>query len=137
MTTTQAKVLTSVGLLAVVSFLATRSDAKGRRPIAPYPPPGTKRSEPCGQTGQELRTEYEAFLASRRQCKVTSDCDLAYAECPLPVYQAVAANAKRDVETLAGRLVQRAAAERCICVSDIGRPKVACFKQQCAEVRRD
>jgi len=136
MTTKRAKILASIGLLAVVWLLAIGSEAKGLRPLAPDPPPGTNRSEPCGPTGQKLRAEYEAVLPNRRQCRVTSDCDLAYAECPLPVYKAVAASAKRHVESVAAQLVERAAAEHCTCVSDVGIPRVACIKRECVEVTR-
>jgi len=124
------------GLLAVVFVVANGSEAIARRAHAPDPPVGTPHSEPCGRSGEQVRTEYEAFLSGRRDCRRSSDCDLATAQCPLPVYRAVTAGAKRDVERLAEQLVRRAADEGCLCVSDLGVPKVACIKRQCSEVSR-
>jgi hypothetical protein len=136
MTTGWATLVGFSGLLAVVFAVANGSEAEARRARAPDPPVGSQRSEPCGPSGERVRAEYEAFLSGRRDCRRDSDCDLATAECPLPVYRAVTTGAKRDVERLAERLVRRAADEGCMCVSDLGVPKVACIKRQCSEVNR-
>ena len=129
-------VVAFTGLLVAVCLVANGSEAKAGRARAPDPPAGTPHSSPCGPIGERLRADYEAFLSGKRECRRNSDCDLACAQCPLPVYRAVATAAKRDVERLAEQLVQRAADEGCMCVADLGAPKAVCIKRQCSEVSR-
>jgi hypothetical protein len=109
----------------------------GRRPLAPDPWPVVKRPPGrCDPLYDQLRQEYEAFLSARRQCRNKADCDLAMAQCPLPIYSAVASGAKREVQELAERLVERTGPPHCFCVADVGPPEVACRKGTCTEVTR-
>jgi hypothetical protein len=116
---------------------STQWRRRSARARAPDPPPDAKHQPGrCDPLYDQLRREYETFLAERRQCRTKADCDLAMAACPLPIYSAVSAGAKQEVQDQAEHLVQRTAPEHCLCVADVGPPEVACRKGTCTEVKR-
>ena len=79
------------------------------------------------------KADYDAFLSSRRGCRVSSDCALAMAQCPLPCYQPVAASAVKEVEAFGEQLVANVFAEHCGCSYKCGPRKFACIKGACTE----
>jgi hypothetical protein len=54
---------------------------------------------------EEIKREFEAYVAARNQCSVNDDCVLASADCPLGCYAAVNRVYQAEVEAKARELV--------------------------------
>ena len=127
--------LTLVALLASSpSAPATLAAKRARAPDVP-----ADAGDPlaaCGPIAKEVTSEFETFVSSHRACRVTSDCALAMAGCPLPCYRAVSSSAVKEVQSLGEELVARAWANNCRCTYKCGPPTFACIRGTCVEKPR-
>src|SRR4051812_46489518 len=104
-----------------------------KRPCAPDVPAPTKPPSRCDEVSKQAEAEYDAFLSSRRGCRVSSDCALAMAQCPLQCFQPVAASAVKEVEAFGEQLVANVFAEHCGCSYKCGPRRLVCIKGPCTE----
>ena len=133
--------MTQRGLLVValigLPLLPISQPAAGtpasKRPCAPDVPVPSGPPSKCDQVSKKARVDFDEFLASRRSCRVSSDCALAMAQCPLPCYRPVAASAVKEVEAFGAQLVERVWAEECGCSYKCGPRNFACIKGACTE----
>lgn len=123
--------------ITVVSVLDVNPPAAGtqvsKRPCAPDVPVPSGPLSRCERVSKQAQADYDAFLSSRRACRVSSDCALAMAQCPLQCYQPVAASAVKEVEAFGEQLVAKVFAEHCGCSYKCRLRKFACIKGACTE----
>jgi hypothetical protein len=86
-------------------------------------------------TEQEIKTEFDAFVASHNRCVADTDCVLVSPECPLGCFAAVESGSRVEVEEKAHELVRRY--ERgcsCSCAYDCISAVAGCREGRCEVV---
>lgn len=60
----------------------------------------------CAPSAEDVKQEFDAYVANANQCEETAECTLATAGCPLGCVAAVRVEAKADVERKARELIE-------------------------------
>jgi hypothetical protein len=90
-----------------------------------------------GRSEASVRAEFDAYVAGANSCTATSDCVIAYPDCPLGCVVAVRSDRKADVEAKAADLISQYRAGGGRCVYDcIGPVDPVCTDGKCAFVDR-
>lgn len=89
----------------------------------------------CGAPSEEeVKEEFEAFVAARNQCTADDDCVLAAANCPLGCYAAVNRQHQAEVEKKARELVEEYQSGGRSCAYGCVGAVPACQDGRCAAV---
>jgi hypothetical protein len=92
-------------------------------------------SAPSAPSAEEVRREFDAYVAARNACSADSDCAIVFAGCPLVCYAAVAVRYQAAAESKARELVDDYESEGQKCYARCqAAPGAACTSGKCEVV---
>jgi hypothetical protein len=92
----------------------------------------------CAASEDEVRAEFDDYVAGANSCTMAADCTVIYPACPLGCWRAVRADRKADVEAKARELVKRYQRGGAGCAySCISAGPVACVANRCTFAEPD
>lgn len=90
----------------------------------------------CAPSAEEVKREFDAYVAEVNHCEEASQCTLAAAGCPLGCAVAVRVEAKEDVERKARELIEDYESDGTMCAYEcIEISSVECRHGRCATAR--